>query len=207
MAGRTGYTAITNGDAYNPAVDMTGILEHFDPLIGEEIDTASNLPASGNWVGRTITAEDTGIVYVNTDGATGWEAAFTAAPIAFTPSVTGVTTSSSNARYSLAGGRCFVEGSFTVSAAPSGTLAVATPLTMSVTNLSDTPRGTCKFIDTGSTAYPGWVDQLSTATTSVRLLVPNVSATYLSLSVVSSTVPFNWASGDKVDYTYSFIPA
>jgi hypothetical protein len=43
---------------------MTIIYEHFDPLIGESVETATALPSSGNWPNRTVMAEDTKIVHV-----------------------------------------------------------------------------------------------------------------------------------------------
>lgn len=64
MTGRTGYTAVSNGDAPDFGGDITNVYEHFDPLIGESVDTAASLPSSGNWVGRTVLVEDTGIQYV-----------------------------------------------------------------------------------------------------------------------------------------------
>lgn len=58
MAGLTGYTAPTNGDAPEGPEQMENIYEHFDPLVGETVTTASSLPASGNWVGRRIYVQD-----------------------------------------------------------------------------------------------------------------------------------------------------
>jgi hypothetical protein len=64
MTGRTGYTNPTNDNTFAPPADMTAVYEHFDPLIGETVATAADLPSSGNWVGRTITVVDTGFVYI-----------------------------------------------------------------------------------------------------------------------------------------------
>ena len=63
MTGRTGYTAYDDDSAYDPAAHVTDVASHFDALIGETVDTASNLPTSGNWVGREIMAEDTLAIY------------------------------------------------------------------------------------------------------------------------------------------------
>lgn len=64
MSGRTGYTAPTNDSAFAPPADMTVVYEHFDPLTGETVATAFDLPAASNWVGRTIFVADTKTLYV-----------------------------------------------------------------------------------------------------------------------------------------------
>lgn len=61
MAGRTGYTATPA--AFDPQVHMDAIYGHFDPLIGETRADAASLPASGNWVGRTIMTLDMNVVW------------------------------------------------------------------------------------------------------------------------------------------------
>lgn len=66
MAGRTGYTPITNADPMLGPEQITEVYEHFDPLIGESRASAGALPTSGNWLGRIIMAEDTGALYVCT---------------------------------------------------------------------------------------------------------------------------------------------
>lgn len=72
MTGRTNYTPINNGDAPNFGPDITSVFEHFDPLIGESVDDAGDLPSSGNWEGRTILAEDTGVLYICTALPSTW---------------------------------------------------------------------------------------------------------------------------------------
>jgi hypothetical protein len=97
MTGRTDYTAVTNGDAYDPAVDMTSIYEHFDPLVGESAANVAALPASGNWNGRTITTEDLHEVWVwkttwkLVGGVTPYASRSASAAIAFTTSTTIIT--------------------------------------------------------------------------------------------------------------------
>lgn len=63
MAGRTGYTPITNASPMLGPDQVTDVYEHFDPLVGESRATAAGLPATGNWLGRQIMAEDTGALY------------------------------------------------------------------------------------------------------------------------------------------------
>lgn len=57
MAGKTGYTAISNGSAFG-FDQINGGFAHFDALIGETVATATSLPASGNWTGRTVFVQD-----------------------------------------------------------------------------------------------------------------------------------------------------
>lgn len=54
MAGRTGYTAITNASAMQGPAQMTDIYKHFDALVGESRATVAELPITGNWAGRVI---------------------------------------------------------------------------------------------------------------------------------------------------------
>lgn len=72
MAGRTGYTATPA--AFDPQVHMDAIFAHFDPLIGESRANAASFPASGNWLGRVIMAEDTGGLYLCTALPGTWKA-------------------------------------------------------------------------------------------------------------------------------------
>lgn len=58
--GRTGYPAYTFSDDMDGPAQITAEGSHFDAMIGEEVATASALPASGNWVGRTIHVADEG---------------------------------------------------------------------------------------------------------------------------------------------------
>jgi len=79
MTGRTNYTEVANSGPMQGPAQITGVFEHFDPLLGETKPTAANLPLSGNWIGRTILVEDSGIsrVWLGSgwgygDGDTGW---------------------------------------------------------------------------------------------------------------------------------------
>lgn len=87
MTGRTGYTEITNGDAPDFGPDITSVLEHFDPLIGESAADASSLPASGNWVGRTILVEDIDDLYVCTGLPNSWQRATRSSTSTGTPTM------------------------------------------------------------------------------------------------------------------------
>ena len=53
MTGRTNYTGVGNSDAMQGPSQITDVYKHFDALIGQSFATPSDLPASGNWPGRT----------------------------------------------------------------------------------------------------------------------------------------------------------
>jgi len=71
MAGRTGYTALSNSSPMAGPTQINAVSSWFDTLVGEERATVAALPSSGNWVGRTI--------YVRADrsqrvwSGSGWE--------------------------------------------------------------------------------------------------------------------------------------
>jgi len=135
MTGRTGYTGVTNDDPPYGPEQITDVYEHFDPLIGETAATASALPASGNWTGRTVYVQDTAAHYVwngsawkRLDAATTTAFSFTSFWSAGTPTPQVVTQ----------GSRRFVEGiissssvayaagtEYTVGSIPSGATGVA----------------------------------------------------------------------------------
>ena len=66
MAGKTGYTPVTNGDSADFAADITGVYEHFDPLVGETAPDVASLPAGlgAGGKGRQIWVEDVQRLYV-----------------------------------------------------------------------------------------------------------------------------------------------
>jgi hypothetical protein len=105
---------------------ITAVAAHFDALIGETVSTASSLPSTGNFKGRTIIAEDTGIAYWW--NGTGWkkvgrDTGWTAVPMAanwasYSSSTWGVFS------YRLIGNRVYLRGIAQVSAG--GGLTVGT---------------------------------------------------------------------------------
>ena len=87
MTGRTGYTEITNGDAPDFGPDITSVLEHFDPLIGESAADESALPATGNWVGRLIHVEDVDDLWVCTGLPDTWTRVTRSSTATATPTI------------------------------------------------------------------------------------------------------------------------
>lgn len=73
MTGRTNYTAPANSGTFEPPADMAAIYKWFDDRLDLSVANAAGLPSSGNWKGRRVITEDTGIQYWNTDGGTSWK--------------------------------------------------------------------------------------------------------------------------------------
>ena len=59
-----------------------------------------------------------------------------------------------------------------------------------------TPLGQANFFDSPSAGYQGLVQNASTTTASIRAL--NTASTYLTNVLLSSTVPFTWATSDEL---------
>lgn len=113
MAGRTGYTAITNASAMLGPAQITGVYEHFDDLVGESVASAASLPSSGNWVGRTVLAEDTGIQWVCTELPNTWKPFTSARAASGTVAIAGTISSASPVFYSESIPITFPAGRFT----------------------------------------------------------------------------------------------
>lgn len=72
MTGRTNYTAVDNAAEFGFDQINAGF-DHFDQIVGGSVANAGALPSTGNWVGRTVTAADTGAVYVCTALPNTWQ--------------------------------------------------------------------------------------------------------------------------------------
>lgn len=70
MTGRTNYTAPTADLLPDGPAQITAVYVKFDALIGESVANAAALPTTNNFVGRTISTQDTQDYYLCTD-ATG----------------------------------------------------------------------------------------------------------------------------------------
>lgn len=64
------------------------------------------------------------------------------------------------------------------------------------------PLGTAHLIDVTGSYYGGSVFQNST--TIAGIFVYNASATYTTLSGITSAIPFTWASGDEIHATFVY---
>jgi len=66
-----------------------------------------------------------------------------------------------------------------------------------------TPQGLARLIDASPSAtYEGSITNLSTSTSVI--IVWDASSTYVKFALLSSTVPFTWATGDEIDAQFSY---
>jgi hypothetical protein len=72
MTGRTNYTGVANTGPMQGPAQITATYAHFDAIVGETRPLTSDLPATGNWVGRTIYVEATESLYVS-NGVAAWK--------------------------------------------------------------------------------------------------------------------------------------
>lgn len=74
MTGRTNFTSTP--PAFDPQTHIDAVCTHFDALVGESKANAAALPATGNWVGRSITTVDTGSLYLCVALPNTWQLVF-----------------------------------------------------------------------------------------------------------------------------------
>ena len=170
MGGRTGYPDFSNGDDFGFAEYMEALEDHFDDLIGESKPTASDLPSSGNWLGRTIMAEDTGVSY-KCIGLPGAWLKLQDSPFAMESRVTNVTIGASGSSWIV--NVSFTAGTFSqppiVMATLQASPGVARKLNVQATAI--TKDGFQLVVSTGDATNPGaqtaavgwWATQMSSA--------------------------------------------
>ena len=73
MADVTGAVKPTNASAVDVAGDLSDVYDHFGGQDKYSVTTAASLPATGNWKGRRLMADDTGNLYVCTALPGTWE--------------------------------------------------------------------------------------------------------------------------------------
>lgn len=88
----------------------------------------------------------------------------------------------------------------------SGSVALTLPVTALAYGNTGTGAfplvGIVRYEDIGVNGYAGVIDMNSTTT--IRPLVPNASATFLTLNATTSTIPFTWGTGDEMTLTGSY---
>lgn len=99
---------------------------------------------------------------------------------------------------------CRVHVLFGASTSISGAVSVSLPLTAAAhAGTIGVPIGLCRFFDTsGSVTNEGTV--LFGSTTTAFLSVGNSAGTYVVATVLSSTVPFTWATGDEITMQFCY---
>lgn len=89
--GRTGYTPVVNSDPMQGPSQISDVYAWFDARIDLSVPSYSSLPTTGNWKGRRAITEDTGWLWWNTDGGTGWKRVLAGLNQVYPSSVTGGT--------------------------------------------------------------------------------------------------------------------
>jgi hypothetical protein len=89
--GRTGYTPIPNSDPMQGPSQISDVYAWFDARIDLSVANYSSLPTTGNWKGRRAITEDTGWLWWNSDGGTGWKRIVSGKNPVYPSSVTGGT--------------------------------------------------------------------------------------------------------------------
>lgn len=155
--------------------------------------------------GRVIFETDTDTIRVY-DGTT-WLAIWRASAT-YTPTLTGMVvgtggSAANTARFGFSGGLLSVNGNIVFGTSgttfPGSTITATLPagFTASSTATLLLSVGTANLRDTApGTSYEGLVRLQSS--TSVRFVAYDASATYLTATATSTTVPFTWAAGDGI---------
>lgn len=164
MGGRNGYPDIDNSVQLGFAEYLEPIEQWVDGIVNATVPTASALPASGNTVGRLITTEDTGVLYLCVAAPSTWVAVGGKAvtgSIAFTdiykagspvPDVyqlgdrVGLEGMVASSTANFAVGNNYIIGSIPASFAPASTKVFACLTNVSATAwVTITPTGTISF--------------------------------------------------------------
>lgn len=113
----------------------------------------------------------------------------------YIPSTTNLTGGSIDvAQFNIYKNLCHVRIQYTAGAI-GGDVTISTPVTGYSVLVSDSV-GQAVFRDAGTALYDGVVILTSTTTLSPKAL--NAAATYLSISNISSTIPFTWTTNDQI---------
>lgn len=133
---------------------------------------------------------------------------------AFTPTLSNVTvgaTGTNQGWYSVSAGIVKVRGVITLTGAglamgtqPTATLPL-TPVLIGGSGVGiSTPVGTCLLNDAGTRSHNGYV-LITSALGSVAVFTAmGTSLSTVSATTVTSAVPFTWATGDQIQYEYSY---
>lgn len=124
-------------------------------------------------------------------------------PTAFTPNWTGVTVGNgtTNGVYYRVNDTIFMQASLVFGSTTSITAAVFLDFPVAAnTTYKDGNGGQVTLEDDTGSIYMG--PTLRNNTTSFGVRVWNTSGTYLTASVLSSTVPFTWTTNDRIDITH-----
>lgn len=200
MAGRTGYTPITNASAMLGPEQITAVYEHFDPLVdGSRLD-ATGLPSTGNWQGRTLFLEDTKTVVV-WDGAA-W-IRFDTQWISYTPTRVNNSGGTLTAKYFRTGKKVdviirLVGGTIVAPGNPSFSL----PFAAGNADVQWLP-GTVLMRDDSAAAEILGIVRRSSSSTVIPYSIRS-DGTFSSYASLGAETPFTWAAGDVLEMAFSY---
>lgn len=199
MAGRTGYTPITNASAMLGPAQITAVYEHFDPLVdGSRLD-ATGLPSTGNWQGRTLFLEDTKTVAVWNGSAwirfdTQWQS--------YTPTRVSNSGGVLTAKYLRTGKKVDV-----IIRVVGGTISglnpsFSLPFASGDSNIQWLPGTVLMRDDSAAQEILGVVRRPNSSTVvPYSILTGDVHASFGS---ISGTGPFTWAANDVLELAFSY---
>lgn len=185
---------------FTPRADHNALADWVLENVDGTTANALSLPATGNWVGRTLTTLDKKTVY--RWNGTGW-ALFYAPWEAYTPTTSNISGGTINAAWTRLGDVVHVRIVHTLSGAnftgqPSYTLPVN-----HVDSAVEWLDGAVMLRDeSGSAEYHGIIRKVSETT--VSPFVSSVISSYVRINNVTATVPFTWASTDVLIMNFSY---
>jgi len=212
MAGKTGYTPISNGSPMEGPEQITDVYEHFDDLIDQVKANIAALPISGNWLGRRIIANDTKIVY-RWNGAAwkAWESGW----ITYTAALTNLTVGTGGSalavtKYRYVGGEVEVDLLFVLGTSGSGVgtnPTVALPMSVApVAHPTAIYSGAASLFDVTPGAMRPAIVVADTVVNYIRLYMVTAGVTQAYDSITSGA-PWGWAAGDAIHARFWVTPA
>lgn len=185
---------------FTPRADHNALADWVRDKVGETVDTAASLPATGNWVGRTITAlDDNGIHHYF---ASGWRQIYSEFND-YTPTTTNVTGGSIQAAWLKTGDLVHVSIRHTLAGANFTGQVTYTLPTPHTTSEVEWLEGTVMLRDAStSTEFPGVIRKNSTTAVAPYGLI--VVGGFVQFSNVSATSPFTWGVNDILTMNFSY---
>lgn len=185
------------------AAEATSVQEAFDNLINDSrqqqnyfwTDSSGRTSQTGMRVNDLGYQADTDITYRY--NGTAWRV-WEKTPTAYTPAVTGGTRTGGIVKYSIGSGMVYVSGSITLSAV-SGDFSIGIPSGLPI---DTTFVGAVAFEDVGTNIF--WGTALANSSTAIGFYASLASGTYASRGILSSTIPFTWASGDSIRFSVHY---
>lgn len=178
---------------------ITGVYEHFDPLLDGEVATAGDLPSTGNWNGRQAFIADTKTQAV-WDG-TEW-LRFDTDWISYTPTRVGNSGGTLTGKYFRSGKKVDVQIRMVGGAISANNPSFTLPFNAADANVQWLPGTVLMRDDSASTELFGITRKMTVSTVSPYVL--SASTTYAQFASVGTGVPFTWAASDVLEMAFSY---